>query len=192
MGTNKDPEVAFWYASAKHAGQMYGQQPYAYHLKSAVQELRDHILPLPALRFYDHDVIVCATFLHDVIEDTGTTAIELEALFAPQVVELVQAVTDGPGKNRRERKAHVYEAIRQIGRAALAVKLADRLANSLAAGLAKGESDMLKMYRKEQPHFEDQLRPFNGTTVSLSGFGPAFAKVREYLGMEAPGEWLYK
>lgn len=179
MGTNKDPEVARWFATAKHAGQLYGQQPYTYHLEEAVEQLKAYVLDLPVLRFYDHDVIECATWLHDVIEDTGTSAAELDELFCGPVVELVQAVTDGPGKNRKERKAGVYIAIKRVGPGALAVKLADRLANSLTCGLVKGESDLLRMYRKEQEGFELAL-----DCLELDGFGTVFTKIREHLGME--------
>jgi (p)ppGpp synthase/HD superfamily hydrolase len=189
----KDAATARWYAIAKHGDQLYGQHNYSYHLDDAVNELMAHVLPLPALRFYDHEIIVCATYLHDVLEDTDTTEAEMKTLFDWRIVELVKAVTDGPGKNRRERKKGVYQAIRALGPAAFAVKLADRLANAKTSGLSKGESDMLLMYRKEQPDFEDQLRPFAGVGVtSLSGFGTAFAKIREYLGMEPPGEWIFK
>ena len=162
MGT-KDTTTARWFAIAKHAGQKYGQHPYSYHLDDAVNELIDHVLDLPALKFYDHDLIICATYLHDVLEDTSTTSEEMFGLFDRRIVELVQAVTDGPGKNRAERKKGVYAAIRTKGPAALAVKLADRLANTKTCGLSKDESEMLKMYRREQTDFDWELRrPFAG------------------------------
>ena len=183
MGT-KDTSTARWFAIAKHGNQLYGQQPYSYHLSDAVNELMDHVLDLPALKFYDHQIIICATYLHDVLEDTECTAEEMRELFDDQIVELVQCVTDGPGKNRKERKAHVYAAIRATGPAALAVKLADRLSNAKTSGLAKGESDMLKMYRKEQPDFENQFDPsFTPAANKLYGFLPAYRKIRSYLGM---------
>lgn len=184
MGT-KDPNVARWYAIAKHGDQKYGQHPYWHHLDGAVVELYHHVLDLPVLRYYDHDTIVCATYLHDVLEDTKTTVEEMDKLFDERITSLVRAVTDGPGKNRKEKKAHVYQAIQNIGPAALAVKLADRLTNAKAAGLSKDpNSSMLLMYRKEQQGFEAALRPFAGDVRHpLDGFGPAFAKIREYLGL---------
>jgi (p)ppGpp synthase/HD superfamily hydrolase len=177
MGTNKDPQVAKWFAATKHFGQSYGQQPYTYHLEQAVQQLDSHILGLPVLRFHDHDVIVCATWLHDVIEDTETQKSELGDLFCGSVVELVHAVTDGEGRNRAERKQRVYEEIRMSGPAALAVKLADRLANALACGLSKDpNAGMLQMYRKEQTKFEQELGV-------IGGFSSVFATIRRYLGI---------
>lgn len=169
----------------KHkGGKLYGQHPYTFHLEMAVDELKAHVLTLPTLKYYDHDIIVCATWLHDVIEDTGTTAAELGELFVPQVVELVQVVTDGPGRNRKEKKAGVYAAIRGTGPASLAVKMGDRLANAKACGLGKDESPMLQMYRKEQPLFEEEMdRPF-ATLINFPTFIPAFQQVRRYLGMD--------
>jgi (p)ppGpp synthase/HD superfamily hydrolase len=186
MGTNKDPEVARWFAAMKHkGGKKYGQQPYTFHLESAVEQLKEHILPLPALRFHDHDVIICATYLHDVIEDCGVTSAELDEVFCGPVVELVQAVTDGPGKNRKERKQKVYQEIRIVGPAALAVKCADRLANALSAGLTKDEdAGMLQMYRKEQPTFEMELTAsIRGSGNFIPGFHSVMQKIRDYLGM---------
>jgi (p)ppGpp synthase/HD superfamily hydrolase len=180
MGTT-DTRVARWFAIAKHGNQLYGQHPYSYHIDDAVHELLDHVIELPALRYYDHDVIICATYLHDVLEDTQTSVTEMDALFDDRVSSLVRAVTDGPGKNRKERKAGVYQAIRQVGPAALAVKLSDRLSNAKTSGLAKGESDMLKMYRKEQSDFEWELRRH------FIGFDRPFDKIREYLGIEPYG-----
>jgi (p)ppGpp synthase/HD superfamily hydrolase len=186
MGT-KDTSTARWFAIAKHGDQMYGQQPYSYHLDDAVKELFDHVLYLPALKFYDHNIIICATYLHDVLEDTETTADELRKLFDDRIVELVQAVTDGEGKNRKERKANTYIAIRATGVPALAVKLADRLSNAKTSGLAKGVSDMLKMYRKEEIDFElglcAEVVPWFEPLKSKGGFLPVFQKIREYLGM---------
>jgi (p)ppGpp synthase/HD superfamily hydrolase len=184
----KDPQVARWYAIAKHGDQMYGQQPYVYHLDDSVHELVTHVIDLPALRYYDHDVIICAQYLHDVIEDTETTREDLDELFDPRIGVLVQAVSDGPGRNRKERKAGVYQAIRDTGPAALAVKLGDRLGNAKTAGLVKGTSDLLQMYRKEQVTFEQELRwSENGQggifKLNLEGFDPAFTKIREYLGI---------
>ncbi len=172
------PEVARAYAIEKHGRQKYGSQPYSFHLDSAVEQLKDHILTLPALRFHNHDILVSATFLHDVIEDTGTSLIQLAATFTGPIVDLVEAVTDGPGKNRKERKFYVYQAIKKVGPAALAVKLADRLANSEACGLAKGESPMLSMYRKEQASFEHQL-----SCNEMPGFSSVFDRIRANLGM---------
>ena len=186
MGTS-DTRVARWFAIAAHGDQMYGQHPYSYHLDDAVNELIDHVIELPVLRFYDHQVIMCATYLHDVLEDTETSIKALDGLFEEPIGELVRAVTDGPGKNRKERKKGVYKAIQAVGPAALAVKLADRLANAKTAGLAKGESDLLKMYRKEQTDFEMELcgevAPWYAPSQKLHGFLPAFRKIREYLGM---------
>jgi (p)ppGpp synthase/HD superfamily hydrolase len=171
-----DPQTAAWYAAQKHSAQKYGQQPYTVHLEMALHELETHILPLSGMRFYHHDIIRCAVWLHDVVEDTGTSIFELGTLFDPRVVELVDAVTDGPGKNRAERKAPMYVKVLNIGLPAIAVKLADRMANAKACSLSKDTNRMLEMYRKEQPGFEARVR----VNFELQ---PAWETLRGYLGL---------
>lgn len=173
-----DPKIAERYAADKHRAQRYGNQPFEFHLRVASRELEDRILPLAAMRFYDRDIIRCAVWLHDVVEDTDTTIFELSNVFDPRVVELVDAVSDGPGENRAERKKPMYEKVRGLGLPAVAVKLADRLANSLACGLSKERSRMLDMYQKEQEHFEAQLRPVGGP-----GLDAVWDALHSYLGM---------
>jgi (p)ppGpp synthase/HD superfamily hydrolase len=177
MITTTSPVTASWFAAEKHKGQKYGNLPYIYHLVQAVSCLENSILSLPALRFYDHDVLRSAVWLHDVVEDTETSIFELSKLFDPRVVELVDAVTDGPGKNRSERKAPMYRKVRAIGTPALAVKLADRLANALVCGLSKEKGRMLEMYQKEQHHFEEELRSID------PGLIPAWNELRHHLGL---------
>jgi (p)ppGpp synthase/HD superfamily hydrolase len=89
-----------------------------------------------------------ATWLHDTLEDTNATYEELEVHFGREVADLVQAVTDAPGKNRKERKAKTYPMIRKAGKYAVAIKLADRLANMKAA-VDEGKTDLQRMYTNE-------------------------------------------
>ncbi|MDD5472056.1 MAG: HD domain-containing protein, partial [Sideroxydans sp.] len=42
----------------------------------------------------DDVTVLCAAVLHDTIEDTETTAIELRTLFGPKVASVVMEVTD--------------------------------------------------------------------------------------------------
>jgi (p)ppGpp synthase/HD superfamily hydrolase len=172
-----DPTTAAWFAAEKHRGQKYGNQPYTYHLEEAARQLDSYILTLPGMRFFDHDIIRSAVYLHDVIEDTGTSAYELNQLFDGRVVELVEAVTDGPGETRAEKKAPMYIKVRKIGIAAVAVKLADRLANALACGLSKQGSKMLETYREEQGEFTAKLYTPDGSALD-----PAWTRLRAYLG----------
>ena len=94
-------KIAADFASKAHANQKYGDKPYTVHLEHVVEVLR---------RFdYVETTLICAAWLHDTLEDTKTTSEEIENIFGKEICELVQCVTNKPGKNRKER------AITQIG-----------------------------------------------------------------------------
>jgi (p)ppGpp synthase/HD superfamily hydrolase len=100
--------------------------------------------------------IICAMILHDVIEDSNGK-IDYDYLiksFGAVTAAIVLFVTDGEGKNRKERKQVVYDRFAQFNRAfkreAALVKLIDRLANIRRGG-------KIDMYRKEHGDFESAL-----------------------------------
>jgi len=128
------------------AGQKYNGQPYVVHLDAVVEVLK---------RFgvEDEDILV-AGYLHDILEDTEASKVTLAFSFGVRAIEIVDAVTDGEGKNRRERKARPYRLIPKVP-GALVVKLADRIANIESA--AKSNLGLLEMYRKEQGKFISEL-----------------------------------
>lgn len=135
------------FAKERHHDQRYGDDlPYEFHLAHAV-----HV----ASRFGITDPkMVAAVWLHDVVEDTPTTIAEVESCFGAPVARLVDAVTDQPGKNRRERHAATYPRVRaQSG--AVGVKLCDRIAN-VTYSLDYG-SPQLGMYVKEHAAFGEAL-----------------------------------
>ena len=73
--------------------------------------------------------VLCAALLHDTIEDTRTTAKELEREFGPEIAAIVVELTDnkmlGKGTRKRMQIAHAANASRQ----AKLVKLADKICN---------------------------------------------------------------
>jgi hypothetical protein len=87
----------------------------------------------------------------DVRGDTGLALPEVEAAVGADVAALVAAVTDEPGKNRKERKALTYRKLAAARPAARALKLADRIANVESSVAADGKAGLLEMYRKEHP-----------------------------------------
>lgn len=187
-----DPAYARNFAALAHGSQLYGDQPYIVHLQAVARELRSLMVRAPGLRFYDRDLAECAAYLHDVLEDTSTTRGELEAAFGPDVADLVHAVTDEPGRNRKERKAKTYPKIRACGPLAVALKLADRIANVRAVRqeIARGSGEepatgepeagskrnLLGMYRKEQDGFAAALYG------PEDGLDSAWGELRELLG----------
>jgi (p)ppGpp synthase/HD superfamily hydrolase len=138
------------FAIRAHGAQKYGGAlPYAYHLGSVVAVL---------LRFgFDDPDLLKAAWLHDVLEDTDESPKAIERWFGLRVLGLVQAVTNEPGKNRRERHEKTYPKTREAGRLAVALKLADRIANVEASLLSTSDFSKLQMYRKEHPAFIDAL-----------------------------------
>lgn len=73
--------------------------------------------------------VVMAALLHDTVEDTGTTAAELEALFGGTVVALVMEVTDDRTLPKAERKRRQVENAGRKSAGAQAIKAADKISN---------------------------------------------------------------
>lgn len=136
------------FAELAHTGQVYNEEvPYSVHLQQVVDVLK---------RFgVADDNLYCAGYLHDSIEDTRTSYSDIEKRFGTEVAELVFAVTNEQGRNRKERAAKTYPKIVAAGAQATILKLADRIANveyGLADGIGKSD-----MYRKEFPEFATAL-----------------------------------
>jgi len=72
---------------------------------------------------------LCAALLHDTIEDTNTTADELEREFGAEICALVQEVTDDKSLHKDERKRAQVEHAAHISNKAKRVKLADKICN---------------------------------------------------------------
>lgn len=137
---------ARFYAATKHVHQQYsGGLPYTHHLAAVEQVLR---------RFgYDYDEeLLCAAWLHDVVEDTDTKIKEITELFGEGIASLVDAVTnEAPEQPRKVRSALTYPKIRKAGYRATRLKLADRIANVEQGG------NLVKMYAREHEEFKHGL-----------------------------------
>lgn len=147
-------EQAKAFAIDAHGIQKYaGDKPYSYHLGQVVGVLQ---------RFgVDDEILLAAAWLHDTVEDTDTTAIEIDRSFGMLVGDLVWAVTNEPGKNRKERHQKTYVKITTIGPQAVLLKLADRIANleqCAAEQRLTGQSKLLDMYRKEHEGFVQAIK----------------------------------
>jgi (p)ppGpp synthase/HD superfamily hydrolase len=134
-----DPAAALAWGRKLHAGQLYGDKPYAVHLNAVAEVLR---------RFGhgDDPVLMSAGYLHDTIEDQDVTREQIAARFGARVADIVDAVSDPPGTTRSRQKAAAYPRIAALDDAVI-VKLADRIAN-VEAGGAK-----VAMYAQEQASF---------------------------------------
>lgn len=138
------------YATLHHVirkGQLYGVLPYTHHLAAVEQVLR-------YFNEENNDILIAA-WLHDIVEDTDVKLRDIEENFGPNVAHLVGAVTSEEGPNRKTRNALTYPKIRKAGSDAVALKLADRIANVNSGGSS------FPMYQKEHDDFKFALYDSN-------------------------------
>lgn len=74
-------------------------------------------------------VTLMGAILHDTIEDTATTAAELETHFGPEVRRVVEEVTDDKQLPKAERKRLQIEHAPHLSTRARQIKLADKISN---------------------------------------------------------------
>lgn len=144
------------FAIKKHGSQKYAGLPYKIHLVNVINVLlRNKIFPDTS----EHKILWKAAWLHDVLEDTNTSKEELINIFGLDICEIVWALTDGLGKNRMEKKEHMYNKLIQ-NQNAIIVKLADRIAN-VEFSIINNDKDKIDMYCAENiklnSHLEENL-----------------------------------
>ena len=153
-------EKAKLFAIRAHGKQTYGDFLYRKHLEDVVKILSETYPmcrpetnhPLEQCVGNDRNAISAAAWLHDTIEDTEVTFGDIFNEFGRVVARLVFACTDEPGKNRKERHERTYPKLMAAGRDAIAIKLADRIANVNHS--LQYNHNMFKMYQKEYPEFK--------------------------------------
>ena len=120
------------FAAHRHTGQRRkgeAGEPYVNHLAEVARLLAD------ATDGADADLIA-AGWLHDTVEDTGTSAAEIETFFGPRVAGLVIEVTDDKSLPQAERKRLQVEAAPHKSAAAKTLKIADKTSNLRALMLS--------------------------------------------------------
>ncbi len=133
------------FALKHHGKQKYGEQPYSVHLDAVAGLVQQ----------YGETAVVIA-YLHDVVEDTVVTLVEIEKTFGTLIADCVAILTDEPGEDRQGRKKKTYRKMAQVQgetEVALLVKAADRLAN-MRACIADNQERLLAIYKKEYPFFQ--------------------------------------
>ena len=113
------------FAAEKHATQKRkgaAAEPYINHLIEVAQLIAGSSELLDAN-------LVMAGLLHDTIEDTGTTAEELERTFGSDITALVLEVTDDKSLPKEVRKALQVETAPHKSVRAQVIKLADKISN---------------------------------------------------------------
>ncbi len=146
----------------------YDGQSYSVHLQMVYSYGCKYAYLLPENEI---DAALAACWTHDTIEDTRQTYNDVKAACGEAVAEIVYALTNEKGKNRKERaNEKYYNGIRNTPPAAF-VKICDRLANVKYS--KQKNSRMLDAYKKEFNAFKNELW--------LPGFKPMFDELSELL-----------
>lgn len=144
--------------------------PYEFHLRMVNQVAQDFKHMLDDTKDYFtgepyrgpmqgqmtlRDACLQATWGHDLIEDTRVSYNDVKTHLGQEVADIVYAVTNEKGRNRKERgNSKYYEGIRNTP-GAVFVKLCDRIANVQYSKMTK--SRMFEMYKKENEDFDKKM-----------------------------------
>lgn len=109
---------------------------------------------------------------HDLIEDCRVSYNDVKTELGQEAADIIYAVTNDKGKNRKERAGvKYYEGIRKTP-GAVFVKLCDRIANVQYGKMTK--SRMFEMYKNENSDFEQYL----GRYTSNKDLEPMFVYLK--------------
>jgi (p)ppGpp synthase/HD superfamily hydrolase len=114
--------AAFEFTAERHAGQLREADAAPFLLHPLEVGALLHVFGYP-----EH--VVAAGLLHDIVESSDTTAVELRMRFGPVIAGLVEAVSENPAlEDPVERKARLRGQVAAAGAEAGAVFAADKLA----------------------------------------------------------------
>ena len=144
--------------------------PYGFHLKMVASFVSRYGY-LVAESEADILVLYGSAYLHDTIEDARMTyndivkfiddfrvgslvlPEEIKRKLEEQVPEIVYALTNEKGRNRKERANETYYKVIRDTRFASFIKMCDRLANIQYTMMFVFANRMLEVYRREYPEF---------------------------------------
>lgn len=125
---------AMKFAIEAHGDQMYGDHPYSYHLSQVVDNVMIRKFGDPMLSTY-----VAVAWLHDTMEDCGTTFKQIQDEFGLAIADAVQRLT-----KTKEMEYEHYLAGCIVSAVAREVKICDTMANLLESFRNNREKGMLK------------------------------------------------
>jgi (p)ppGpp synthase/HD superfamily hydrolase len=132
--------------------------PYEFHLRMVSNVAQEFINFVPDRNDGETSFrgsVLIATWGHDLIEDTRVSYNDVKNHLGQDAADIIYAVTNEKGKNRKERaNDKYYEGIRNTP-GAVFVKLCDRIANVQYSKMTG--SRMFEMYKKENDDFIVQL-----------------------------------
>ncbi|WP_224995762.1 HD domain-containing protein [Cesiribacter sp. SM1] len=118
------------------------------------------------------NAMICAAYLHDVVEDTPVTHQEIEKRFGKEVATLVHELTDEymkeayPSLNRKARKKREVERQASISPEAKTIKLADVIDNT--RDIIKNDKDFAVRYIPEMTALVEALQGGNFSLLMIA------------------------
>lgn len=131
------------YSEWAHKGQVrkYTNEPYANHPARVADIVRSVGCPEDG---------VIAAYLHDTVEDTSVTLMDIQRRFGYNVCGMVYELTTEkrPGENRAARKQRETDRLSKAGYVVATIKLADLLDNT--NDIVRFDLDFARQYMKEK------------------------------------------
>ena len=116
------------------------------------------------------DEYIAAAFLHDVVEDTFVTHIQIKDMFGEKVCKIVKALTDEPfienGANRKARKAIDRERLSKADAGTQTIKVADLIDNTKS--IVEFDPKFAPVYLAEKALLLDVLTNADSTLLSIA------------------------
>lgn len=127
--------------------------PYSFHLEMVAKQASKFAGHIPADN-PRHNAIWAAAWGHDSIEDARLTYNDIKDKFDKETAEIIYLCTEDKGRNRAERKSHLWYQQLKTNEDAVFVKLCDIIANVKFSLLTN--SSMLMKYKVE---YGQKVRP---------------------------------
>lgn len=151
-------EKALAFARKAHGDQQrkYSHEPYIEHPKRVAEMVR---------KVPHTQAMICAAYLHDVVEDTPVNILQIEEEFGEEVARLVHELTDEfmkenyPSLNRKERKKRETKRQSSMSPEAKTIKLADVIDNT--RDIIKNDKDFSRRYIPEMEALVEALQGGN-------------------------------
>jgi len=134
---------AKWWHTGQYRKYTNDTVPYYLHCGAVARLLKTHV---PSAT---REMIIAA-WLHDTLEDTDVTALEIYNTFGSVVLQHVEDLTERkyPGCGRRERKERELARLSQVSIGSKTIKLADLLDN--AKDILEKDKDFAVVYLREK------------------------------------------
>lgn len=147
--------IGFAIEAHSKTNHLYDGMPYSVHLAMVANYAYKYFKDIHLYEDYQ-DTIISACWLHDTIEDCRLTYNDVRQVAGEDVAEIVYALTNEKGNDRKERASESYYKGIIATPFARYVKFCDRLANVRHSKDTK--SRMLDVYRKENDSFLSNMR----------------------------------